>query len=55
MLTCGDASLRLRMLTNKLVAWSNNVQGSVFAVVVVFGAPVVIWLLVRRHSGEGTV
>jgi len=40
--TCGDASLRLRMLTNKLVAWSNNVQGSVFAVVVVFGAPMVM-------------
>ncbi|QLG95521.1 type I secretion system permease/ATPase [Pseudomonas yamanorum] len=40
--TCGDASLRLRMLTNKLVAWTNNVQGSVFAVVVVFGAPMVM-------------
>lgn len=40
--TCGDASLRLRLLTNKLVAWSNNVQGSVFAVVVVFGAPMVM-------------
>ncbi|WP_422630785.1 type I secretion system permease/ATPase [Pseudomonas mucidolens] len=40
--TCGDASLRLRMLTNKLLAWTNNVQGSVFAVVVVFGAPMVM-------------
>lgn len=40
--TCGDASLRLRMLTNKLMAWTNNVQGSVFAVVVVFGAPMVM-------------
>ncbi|MFC6335619.1 type I secretion system permease/ATPase [Pseudomonas sp. CCM 7891] len=40
--TCGDASLRLRMLTNKLVNWGNSVQGSVFAVVVVFGAPMVM-------------
>jgi len=40
--TCADASLRLRMLTSKLLAWSNTVQGSVFAVVVVVGAPMVM-------------
>ena len=28
---------------------------SISSVTAVFGAPVVIWLLVRRHSGEGTV
>ncbi len=27
---------------------------SISSVTAVFGAPVVIWLLVRRHSGEGT-
>lgn len=40
--SCADANLRLRMLTNSLVSWSNTVQGSVFAVVVVFGAPMVM-------------
>ena len=28
---------------------------SISSVTAVFGAPIVIWLLVRRHSGEGTV
>ena len=28
---------------------------SISSVTAVFGAPVVIWLLVRRHCGEGTV
>ena len=28
---------------------------SISSVTAVFGAPVVIWLLVLRHSGEGTV
>lgn len=37
-----DSSLRLRTLTNSLVAWTQNVQGGVFAVVIVFGAPMVI-------------
>lgn len=37
-----DSSLRLRSLTNSLVAWTQNVQGGVFAVVIVFGAPMVI-------------
>jgi ATP-binding cassette subfamily C protein LapB len=37
-----DSSLKLRSLTNSLVAWTQNVQGAVFAVVIVFGAPMVI-------------
>lgn len=37
-----DSSLKLRSLTNGLVAWTQNVQGAVFAVVIVFGAPMVI-------------
>jgi ATP-binding cassette subfamily C protein LapB len=37
-----DSSLRLRTLTNSLVTWTQNVQGGVFAVVIVFGAPMVI-------------
>lgn len=37
-----DSSLRLRTLTNSLVAWTQNIQSTVFAVVVVFGAPMVI-------------
>ncbi|MCU1728437.1 type I secretion system permease/ATPase [Pseudomonas sp. 7P_10.2_Bac1] len=40
--SCADANLKLRMLTNSLMSWSNTVQGSVFAVVVVFGAPMVM-------------
>ena len=40
--SCADANLRLRMLTNSLMSWSNTVQGSVFAVVVVCGAPMVM-------------
>lgn len=37
-----DNSLQLRTLTNSLVAWTQNVQSAVFAVVIVFGAPMVI-------------
>ncbi|WAH55138.1 type I secretion system permease/ATPase [Pseudomonas silvicola] len=37
-----QSSLRLRNLTNSLVAWTQNVQSAVFAVVIVFGAPMVI-------------
>ena len=37
-----ESSLRLRNLTNSLVAWTQNVQSAVFAVVIVFGAPMVI-------------
>jgi ATP-binding cassette subfamily C protein LapB len=37
-----DSSLRLRTLTNSLVTWTQNVQGGVFAIVIVFGAPMVI-------------
>jgi len=40
--TAADASLRSRVLTSGLVAWTHNVQGGVFAVVVVFGAPMVM-------------
>lgn len=40
--TSADSSLRLRTLTNSLVAWTQNVQAGVFAVVIVFGAPMVI-------------
>ncbi|MCO8168669.1 type I secretion system permease/ATPase [Pseudomonas sp. 21LCFQ02] len=37
-----DTSLRLRTLTNGLVTWTQTVQTAVFAVVIVFGAPMVI-------------
>jgi ATP-binding cassette subfamily C protein LapB len=37
-----DSGLQLRTLTNGLVAWTQNVQSGVFAVVIVFGAPMVI-------------
>lgn len=37
-----DSGLQLRTLTNGLVAWTQNVQSAVFAVVIVFGAPMVI-------------
>jgi ATP-binding cassette subfamily C protein LapB len=37
-----DNSLKLRTLTNSLVAWTQSVQGGVFAIVIVFGAPMVI-------------
>ncbi|NLO52848.1 MAG: type I secretion system permease/ATPase [Gammaproteobacteria bacterium] len=37
-----DVNLRLRSLTNNLNAWSQTVQGSAFAVIVLFGAPMVI-------------
>lgn len=40
--TTADSSLRLRTLTNSLVVWTQNVQNAVFAVVIVFGAPMVI-------------
>ncbi|WP_286927754.1 type I secretion system permease/ATPase [Pseudomonas sp. UBA7721] len=39
---CAHTNLRLRTLTNGLVAWTQNVQGAVFAVVIVIGAPMVI-------------
>ncbi|WNW10359.1 type I secretion system permease/ATPase [Pseudomonas sp. DTU_2021_1001937_2_SI_NGA_ILE_001] len=37
-----DTSLRLRTLTNGLVTWTQTVQSAVFAVVILFGAPMVI-------------
>ncbi|MHC6223860.1 type I secretion system permease/ATPase [Pseudomonas sp. X10] len=40
--TAAEASLRSRTLTNGLVTWGQSVQGGVFAVVVVFGAPMVM-------------
>ena len=40
--SCADANLHLRLLTNRLINWSNTVQGSVFALVIVFGAPMVM-------------
>lgn len=39
---CAHTNLRLRTLTNGLVTWTQNVQGAVFAVVIVVGAPMVI-------------
>ncbi|MGE1084602.1 type I secretion system permease/ATPase [Pseudomonas shirazensis] len=39
---CAHSNLRLRTLTNGLVTWTQNVQGAVFAVVIVVGAPMVI-------------
>ena len=40
--TAAEASLRSRTLTSGLVTWTQTVQGGVFAVVVVFGAPMVM-------------
>jgi ATP-binding cassette subfamily C protein LapB len=40
--TSADTALRLRALTNGLVTWTQNVQSAVFAVVIVFGTPMVI-------------
>jgi ATP-binding cassette subfamily C protein LapB len=40
--TAAEASLRSRTLTSGLVTWTQSVQGGVFAVVVVFGAPMVM-------------
>lgn len=38
----GEAQIKLRRLTNGLSIWTHNVQMGVFAVVVFFGAPMVI-------------
>ena len=40
--TSADTALQLRTLTNGLVTWTQNVQSAVFAVVIVFGTPMVI-------------
>ncbi|RRV07005.1 type I secretion system permease/ATPase [Pseudomonas sp. v388] len=40
--TSADTALQLRTLTNGLVSWTQNVQSAVFAVVIVFGTPMVI-------------
>lgn len=40
--TSADTALRLRTLTNGLVTWTQNVQSAVFAIVIVFGTPMVI-------------
>ncbi|MBD8572691.1 type I secretion system permease/ATPase [Pseudomonas syringae] len=40
--TTADTGLQLRSLTNGLVTWTQSVQGAVFAIVIVFGAPMVI-------------
>lgn len=37
-----ESNLKLRYLTSKLVTWTHNVQSSVFALVVLFGAPMVM-------------
>lgn len=37
-----EANLRLRSLVGRLVSWTHNVQSSVFAVIVLFGAPMVM-------------
>ncbi|WP_237060133.1 type I secretion system permease/ATPase [Microbulbifer sediminum] len=37
-----DSNLKLRYLTSKLVTWTHNVQSSVFALTVLFGAPMVM-------------
>ncbi|MFA0812476.1 type I secretion system permease/ATPase [Microbulbifer epialgicus] len=37
-----DASLKLRSLVGMLLAWTHNVQSAVFALVVLFGAPMVM-------------
>jgi ATP-binding cassette subfamily C protein LapB len=40
--TAAEASLRSRTLTSGLVTWTQSVQGGVFAVVIVVGAPMVM-------------
>ncbi|MBD1588755.1 type I secretion system permease/ATPase [Pseudomonas typographi] len=40
--TCAQGALQLRGLTNALVAWTQSVQGAVYAIVIVVGAPLVI-------------
>lgn len=37
-----EAQLRLRSLTNGLTAWAQNIQNTVYATIVFFGAPMVI-------------
>ncbi|MFC6635153.1 type I secretion system permease/ATPase [Microbulbifer taiwanensis] len=37
-----DSNLKLRYLVNLLSTWTHNVQSSVFAVIILFGAPMVI-------------
>jgi len=37
-----DANLKLRYLVNRLLTWTHNVQSSVFALIVLFGAPMVM-------------
>lgn len=37
-----ESNLRLRGLIGKLVTWTHNIQSSVFAVIVLFGAPMVM-------------
>lgn len=37
-----DSSLKLRYLVNMLLTWTHKVQSSVFAVIVLFGAPMVM-------------
>ncbi|AQQ67158.1 type I secretion system permease/ATPase [Microbulbifer agarilyticus] len=37
-----ESNLRLRGLVGKLVTWTHNVQSSVFALIVLFGAPMVM-------------
>lgn len=37
-----DSNLKLRYLVNILLTWTHNVQASVFAVIVLFGAPMVM-------------
>ncbi|SDK71502.1 type I secretion system permease/ATPase [Microbulbifer yueqingensis] len=37
-----ESNLKLRYLTSKLVTWTHNVQSSVFALTVLFGAPMVM-------------
>lgn len=37
-----DASLKLRSVVGMLLTWTHNVQSSVFAVIVLFGAPMVM-------------
>ncbi|MFF7708363.1 type I secretion system permease/ATPase [Pseudomonas sp. NPDC007930] len=39
---CAQSGLQLRGLTNALVAWTQSVQGAVYAIVIVVGAPLVI-------------
>lgn len=37
-----DSNLKLRYLVNRLMTWTHNVQSSVFALIVLFGAPMVM-------------